>query len=160
MDNYDAAAPVVVANELIAAGIASNSLFSFYEAATRGLPAGLRTLVTLGPTFIEILNLLLLYGTASAREFVLSQDLDAAKLLTDSKNAHMLYADTNAQGYGYAKVTATKIESQLVTIERPISLPSPGLPGVRRVASFTIPVDDPDGMTLDGIDGTPPFPFE
>ena len=160
MDNYDATTPVPVANELIVAGIASNSLFSFYEQATRPLPAALRALVTLGPTFIENMNLLLLFGTVSAGAFAQGQPLAVAKALTDSKNAHMLYADTNAQGYGYAKITATKIESQLVTVGRPTNLPSPGLPGVRRVANFTIPAGDPDGMTLDGIDGTPPFPFE
>jgi len=160
MDDYDAATPVPVATELIVAGIASNSLFSFYESATRALPASLRALVTLGPTFIENLNLLILFGTVSAGAFAQGQPLAVAKALTDGQNAHIKYADTNAQGYGYAKITADQVESTLVTINRPINLPSPGLPGVRRTATFAIPKDNPQNMSDPTIDGTLPFPFE
>src|SRR5437868_15347673 len=46
MDNFDAATPTPVACELVGPGISSNSLFSFFESATRlGSPA-LRGLVT------------------------------------------------------------------------------------------------------------------
>jgi alkaline phosphatase D len=161
VDDPDAApgSQTPVANELISAGIASNSLFSFYESATRSLPASLRALVTLGPTFIENLNMLVQYGTVSAAVFAQTQNIAAAKAQTDNANAHIRYADTNAQGYGYAKVTGAQIEATLVTINRPISLPSPGVPGVKRTASFTIPKDNPAGMTQPVFSGTKPFPY-
>jgi alkaline phosphatase D len=154
-----------VANELIAAGIASNSLFSFYESASRGLTPALRGLVTVdataagGAKFTENLNLLILHGTVSAAVFAQSLSLPAALGQSVPQNPHIRYVDTNAQGYGYAKVTGTQIEASLVTINRPISLPSPGLPGVLRKATVTIPKDDPDGMTAATVTGTKPFPL-
>src|SRR6185436_17356634 len=70
-------APQPVACELIAAGVSSNSLFSFFEAATR-LPANptqdqrnLRGIISVdastkgGTAFVENFNMLLLHGTAS-----------------------------------------------------------------------------------------------
>lgn len=164
MDNYDAGTPTPVATELIAAGIASNSLFSFYEAATRNLPASLRSLVTVddsgtgGSKFTENLNLLVLKGTVAAGTYAATRNV-AAAINASNDNPHIRYVDTNAQGYGYAKVTATEVTGELVTINRPITVPSPGLPGVRRVATFTIPKDDPAGMTLDAVAGTKPFPL-
>ncbi len=165
MDNYDSGTPNPVGCELIAAGIASNSLFSFYESATRTLPASLRGLVTVdasaagGSKFTENLNLLIQHGTASAGTFAATKDLATALGASVAVNPHIKYVDTNAQGYGYAKVTADQIEAELVTINRPIGTPSPTVPGARRVASFTIPKDNPAGMTGPTVTGTKPFPL-
>src|SRR6185503_21041598 len=85
LDNFDAPidATHAVGCELIAAGVSSNSLFSFFEAATR-LPAAptaqqvaLRGLITVdasaapggGPKFVENFNMLLRHGTISAGTF-------------------------------------------------------------------------------------------
>jgi len=176
MDNYDAATPVPVACELIAAGISSNSLFSFYESATRPpVPAQLRGLVTVdasskgGSSFTENLNLLITKGLASAGTFAgamanpsltLAQVLGAALAAADPTiNTHIKYADTNAQGYGYAKVTATQIEGSLVTINRPIGGASSAAPGIKRKATFTIPKDHPELMSAATVEGTKPFPL-
>ncbi len=175
-DNFDAPAnaQTTVATELIVAGISSNSLFSFYEAATRAVPAGLRALVTVdatakdGPAFTENLNLLIRKGLLSAATFAgaigtngmtFAQALGAANAQADATvNTHIRYADTNAQGYGYIKVTEAECAAQLITINRPVGGASV-LPGVKRVAAFTIPKDNPDGMSQAEITGTLPFPL-
>jgi len=166
MDDFDAGVPQPVACELIAPGISSNSLFSFFESATRGLPAGLRGLVTVdasgggGPAFTENLNLWLLHGTNSAATFASTTDLTQALAAADpTVNPHLRYVDTNCQGYGYAKITATQIEGTLVAINRSLA-PSPATgPGVKRTATFTIPKDDPGGMAGPVLTGTLPFPL-
>jgi alkaline phosphatase D len=167
VDDPDSATPVSVATELITAGIASNSLFSFYESASRTLPANLRALVTVdataaptpGPKFVENLNMLLRYGSVSAGTYAASFNIGAALAATDNANAHIRYVDTNAQGYGYIKVTGAACTAELVTINRPTTLPSPGVPGQKRVAEFTIPKDNPGGMSQASVTGTKPFPM-
>src|SRR6185436_10985896 len=121
MDNFEAATPQPVACELIAAGISSNSLFSFFEAGTR-LPttrppttqeAGLRGIITVdattvgGPKFVENFNMLLLHGTQSAGTFfgAVAQGAPvpvargaALQVQADATtNPHLKYVDTNAQ---------------------------------------------------------------
>ena len=162
VDDPDIASPTPVACELVVAGVASNSLFSFYEAATRNLPAGLRGLVTIDATsagfdaFTENLNLLVLHGTAAAGTFAATKNLAAALSQSDpNANPHIRYADTNAQGYGYVKVTATQLEGSLVTVNRPVG----GVRGQKRVATFTIPKDDPNAMSAATVTGTKPFPL-
>ncbi|MEO8702654.1 MAG: alkaline phosphatase D family protein [Kofleriaceae bacterium] len=166
LDDFDAVAPVPVACELISAGVASNSLFSFYEAATRAVPASLRGLVTVdasaggGSAFTENLNLLVLHGTAAAGTFAATKSLATALTQSDpTANAHIRYSDTNAQGYGFVKVTGTEIEGSLVTINRPIRNLTSTPPGVKRIATFTIPKDNPGGMTAATVTGTKPFPL-
>ncbi len=168
VDDYDVAvgSRVPVATELVSAGISSNSLFSFYESATRGLGA-LRGLVTVdasatagGSAFTENINLLVTKGTAAASVFAQTKSLAATTSFQDpTANPHIKYVDTNAQGYGYAKVTATEVQSTLVTINRPVGAPSTTAPGIKRAAAFVIPKDNPGGMTGPTITGTKPFPL-
>jgi alkaline phosphatase D len=175
-DNYDAASPQTVACELVGPGVTSNSLFSFFEAATRA-NADLRGLITVseagagGAKFIENLNLMLLHGTISAGTFAgaIAQGAPVAGALqaalapgTDDPqtNAHLQYVDTNAQGYGYLKVTGDEVAASIVTINRPITAPTDAGPGIKRAARFTIPKDNPAGMTLTEITGTKPFPVQ
>jgi alkaline phosphatase D len=152
--------------ELSVAGISSNSLFSFYEDATRddGVPADVRGLITYdasadgGPAFVENMNLLLLHGTAAANEMHNSNDLVAAMALADpTAMPHLRYADTNAQGYGLLTVDGEQIEATLVTIDRPVT---GGPPSIKRTARFTVPAGDPGAMSQPAFTGTPPFPFE
>jgi len=178
LDDYDSAGtPTAVATELITAGISSNSLFSFYEAATRSaaVPAALRALVTVdasskgGSNFTENLNMLITKGLASAGTFAaamanpnltLAQVTGAALGAADATiNTHLRYADTNAQGYGYIKVTEAEVTADLITINRPVGAGSTNPPGIKRTASFTIPADDPDGMSEATITGEKPFPL-
>lgn len=168
MDDYDAAAPVPVATELVAAGISSNSLFSFFEDATRPAAlAALRGLITVdatandGAKFTENLNMLLTWGTRSAGAFAQTRNLTVAGSQRDDANAnpHLRYVDTNAQGYGYAKITGAEVSASLVTINRPITAPSDSATGIKRTASFTIPKDNPGGMSQATVTGTKPFPL-
>ena len=180
MDNFDAATPVPVACELVGPGVTSNSLYSFVEFATRALvdpgPApdqiGLHSLVATdttaqgGSKFTENLNLLLLEGTTAAGTFAgaikggatVAQALGAAAAANTAPNPHLRYVDTNAQGYGYIKITGEQVAASITTINRPIAAPSDAGPGAKRIASFTIQKDDPDSMALTGVTGTKPFP--
>lgn len=169
MDNYDAALPQLpqpVACELIAAGISSNSLFSFFEEGSRPpVPAALRDLITTdasaggGSAFTENFNLWLRHGTNSAGVFAAMKNLPLALSLADpTVNPHLKYVDTNSQGYGYVKITGEKIEANLVTINRPITRTPADGPGIKRAAAVTVPKDNPAGMTVT-VTGTKPFPL-
>lgn len=178
MDDFDLDAgnqtPVMV--ELTAAGITSNSVFSFLEKPTRsGAVATIRPLVTYDATlnpggaenFIENMNCALLYGSYAANDAattkrsdsVAKTAIDNARATYPDANPHLVYADTNSQGYGLAKITATQIEAELVTMERPVD--DQRNPAVKRRASFTIPkVNAGQAPTLTGptITGTKPWP--
>ena len=176
MDNFDAAAPQPVACELVAPGVTSNSLFSAFEAVTRGVDPALRGLITVdatsggGARFTENVNLLLLDGVQSAGTFAgaIAQGLPQQVALAVARapgtadpttNPHLKYVDSNSQGYGYVKITATAVAATIVTINRPVAAPSDAGPGIKRAASFTIPKDDPGGMTGPTVTGTKPFPL-
>lgn len=163
MDNYAAATPNPVGVELIAAGVASNSLLSFYESATRtGAASAARGLIvtdatsTGGAQFTENLNLLLMHGSNAAN--TMHQTKDKAMALAQSDrtiNPHLKYADTNAQGYGVALITATQVEATLTTVDRPTDNSA----SVKRTAKFVVPKDNPGGMTGPELTGTRPFPL-
>jgi alkaline phosphatase D len=170
MDDHDAATPNPVLVELIAPGVSSNSLFSFFEYPTRtGAAASLRGLVTYDATgmggtkkFVENINLTLLYGSASSLVMAQTNDFAMATANRDATvNPHLKYADTNAQGYGLLRVTATGTTADIVTVNRPIADSANG-PGKKRTAHFTVPlVAGNEAPTLEGptFTGTPPFPF-
>jgi alkaline phosphatase D len=118
-----------------------------------------------GTRFTENVNLLLLDGVQSAGTFAgaIAQGapaplaLAAALAAADpNTNPHLKYVDTNSQGYGYTKVTGQQIAATIVTINRPVT---PGGTGIRRAASFTIPKDNPAGMTGPTVTGEKPFPL-
>jgi alkaline phosphatase D len=171
VDNFDDPNGNTVAVELITAGISSNSLFSFYESATRAVPASLRSLVTVdasasgGSAFTENFNLLLQHGLIAAATFNgaiggganTMQARLAALAQSKDVNPHIQYVDTNSQGYGYIKVTEAQCDAQLVTVNRPIGNPTTP-PGVKRTASITIPAGNPAGMTTE-VTGELPFPL-
>jgi alkaline phosphatase D len=174
LDDFDAAAPTAVACELVAPGITSNSLFSSFEAGTRAVDPALRSLFTVdasaggGARFTENVNLLLLGGVQAAGTFAgaiaqgapVQLALAAALGAADpNTNPHLKYVDSNAQGYGYTKVTADQIAATIVTINRPVTGPMSAGPGVRRAASFTIPKNNPAGMTGPMVTGDKPFPL-
>ncbi len=162
-DDFTAATPTAVATEFIAAGISSNSVFSFYEGASRGGTASAaRALITVdasaggGSAYTENMNLLLVHGTNAAGTFAQTRDRTMALAASDRTiNPHLKYADTNAQGYGVAKFTSTQVEVVLTTMERPIDNSA----AVKRTASFVVPKDNPGGMTGPELTGTRPFPL-
>jgi len=173
VDDFDATTPQTVACELVGPGVSSNSLFSFFEAATRGGNPAQRGLITVdasavgGGKFIENFNMLLLNGVIAAGTFAqalpqvgeqtaLQLALGAAD---PNANPHLKWADTNSQGYGYVQVTAGQVAATIVTINPPVGTPTDAGPGVKRTASFTIPKDNPGGMTGPTVTGTKPFPL-
>ncbi len=177
------ASPTPVACELVGPGISSNSLFSFFEGATRPpAPAGLRSLITVdasgtvdatgapGSKFIENFNLLLRDGTVSAGTFAgaIGAGLNIPTALgaalaqgtaDPTTNPHLQYVDSNSQGYCYAKVTADSVTASIMTINRPITTPTTDGPGIKRSATFMIPSGNPSGMVIAGMTGTKPFPL-
>ncbi|HMG52840.1 MAG TPA: alkaline phosphatase D family protein [Kofleriaceae bacterium] len=165
VDDFDADAAdrKVVACELVAAGISSNSLFSFFEFATRTTATRPLIIVdatsTGGSEFTENLNLLLRHGTLAAGAFATNKVV-IPQTFDDTTNPHLAYVDTNAQGYGYVKVGKEQVDATLVTVNRPITTPSDAAPtpGIKRTASFTIPIDAPGDMTGPVFTGTKPFP--
>jgi alkaline phosphatase D len=129
------------------------------------LPPELRGLITVeasaggGSAFTENFNLWLRHGTASAGTFAATGNLQAALAAADpTVNPHLKYVDTNAQGYGYARITGAQIEASLVTINRPIVRTPDNGPGIKRAAAITIPKDNPAGMTVE-VTGAQPFPL-
>jgi alkaline phosphatase D len=168
MDNFDSLTPVAVATELCTAGISSNSQFSFFESATRpaSIPAGLRALITVdatskgGPKYQPNMNMLLLHGSNAAAVYGQTLDVSQAQAQYDpTVNPWLKYVDSNAQGYGYVKVSATGATATLVVINRPTAMPTTAGPGVLRTATFTIPASNPGGMSAPTMTGTKPFPM-
>jgi alkaline phosphatase D len=160
MDDFDAAAPQPVATEFCAAGVASNSLFSFYESATRALPPEIRELITFSDDtseFVNNLNVLFQHGMASAIAAAQGGDILAAK--DPTVNPHLKFTDSNAQGYGLLTITSTEVTATLVTINRPITFTGDNGPGIKYTATFTVPKDDPAGLTDPTFTGTEPFPY-
>lgn len=164
-DEPDVSQRIPVAVELVAAGISSNSLFSFYEYATRGLSTSLRGLVTVdaaaqgGAKYTPNINLLVQHGTAAAATYAATKSVATAMTQADpNTNPHIKYVDTDAQGYGYCKITATQINASLVTINRPVGAASETAPGVKRKADFTIAKDTASVGTAT-VTGTKPFPL-
>ena len=164
MDDYKAAAPMAVGVELAAAGISSNSLFSYYELAARGggVPADVRSIVTYdasasgGSKFVENINLLLRHGAGAARTMATTNDLAMAMAQADpTVNAHLKYSDANAQGYGVVTFSATQTEAQLVTVERPITLTA----AVKRTATMVVAKDSPGALPVPTVTGVKPFPL-
>ena len=171
MDNFNVpfANQKVVATELVAPGIASNSLFSFFlAAATLTGNTGLLGLILTdatthgGSPVTENFNLLLTGGVAAAGAFNATHgDFAQAKPAIVATNPHLKYVDTNTQGYGYIKVGEKQVDATIVTINRPIVTPATAAgPGVKRTASFTIPADKPEEMTSPTYTGTKPFPAD
>lgn len=163
-DDYLATTPTPVANEFCAAGISSNSIFSFFESASRPIAAQVpdaRSVVTYdgrpsNPHYVENMNMLLLHGPAAARTMATTNDKAMALAQSAPPNPHLKYADTNAQGFGVALIGSTQIEATLTTVQRPITTAAPA---VKRTARFTVPKDNPGGMTAATVTGTPPFPL-
>lgn len=154
-----------IACELVASGVSSNSLFSFFRSASSD-PA-FSALVSLDATdrgfsaHTENLNLLLRHGTRAAGAFaqgVALEDATKAPFSEPDANPHVKYVDTNAQGYGYVKANGTQVAATIITINRPLTVPPATGPGIKRTASFTIPKDNPGGMTGPVFTGTKPFP--
>jgi alkaline phosphatase D len=167
MNDHEAATPQPALVELISAGVSSNSQFSFFEYPTRASQySELRKLVTYaGATepYVENMNMLLRFGSAAALTMANTDDIAAAQADYDPTiNPWLKYADTNAQGYGILRITATGATSDLVTVNRPV-VDAPDGPGKKRTAHFTIPLAAPgDDPSIDGPEftGTPPFPID
>jgi alkaline phosphatase D len=170
MDDHEAGTPAPQTVELVAPGISSNSLFSFFEFPTRtGAASTLRYMVTYDASqqggsdpYVENLNLALLYGEESALVMSETNDFAQAEAARDlTVNPHLQYVDTNAQGYGILRITATGASAEIVTVNRPVT--ESGAPGKKRTASFTIPLAGPgDPPVLEGptFTGQAPFPFD
>lgn len=166
MDDYDAAKPAPAAVELCAAGISSNSLFSFYEAATRSQPEAVRNLVVYdarplgGDTgFRNNLNVYLLYGGDASIAAYQSDSIAEIEQARDAAvNPHLRYVDSDAQGYGILTLDGTQLVAELVTVNRPIDATAVDAPGILRRARFVLPAGSTD-LPEPTITGAKPFPL-
>lgn len=166
-DDFNQVLASAVANEFVAAGISSNSLFSQFESATRALSPELRQLVTydsqpLGgdQAFVNNLDVLIRYGAESAQIAAITHNIAAIESVRDSTiNQHLKYVSSDVQGYGLLTVTDADVTATLVTIERPILDNGLDGPGVRATATVSVSRDDADSMTEPALTGAVPFPF-
>ena len=167
MDNYDGATPAPVATEFVAGGISSNTIFSFFENAVRGQPEALRDLITFDDTQFggtlrlkNNLNTLVRFGTAAAQTATATGDAAQTLAAADpNSNPHLLFADTNAQGYGLMTVGATGVETTLVTVNRPTTEMGEAGQGIKGTASFSLPAGNAAGLTGPVLTGDKPFPL-
>jgi alkaline phosphatase D len=171
MDDHRATTPNAVVAEFIAPGITSNSLFSFFESATRGQPQQLRDLITydstsLGGTdkFVENMNLMVLKGPASALKAAETNDLGEADNVADpDANPWISYFDSNAQGYGLMKVGGSQVDAELVIINRPITSEShTNGAGIKRSVKFSVSSQgsgESPAISGPNITGTKPWPL-
>ncbi len=168
MDDYDSDAPVPVATEFLAAGISSNSVFSFFEYFVRApQPKSLRDLITFDATefggdnkFENNLNALLRFGTGSAQTAASTGDPAAVLAAADPEtNPHLAFADCDAQGYGLMSVTSAGVQATLVTINRPVADMGEAGQGIKGTASFELAVDNPGGLVGPTLSGRKPFPL-
>ncbi len=168
MHDYDDASPIPVATEFVAAGISSNSVFSFFEAAVRDQPVPLKRLISFDATVFggtekiqNNLNTMILYGPNAANAGADTgsiADIEAARDITI--NPHLKFVDCNAQGYGLMDVSSSGIETTLVTINRPILNTGDTGPGIKGTASFTVAAGDPASLSEAVFTGKKPFPLE
>jgi alkaline phosphatase D len=165
-DHDIGAAALPAATEFIAAGISSNSVFSFLESATREQPPTLRQLITYDATpfgsserFVNNANVLFLHGSASALEAAMTHSIDDIEAAKDpTVNPHLRFIDTNAQGYGLVTATASQLTTTLVTINRPLGDVGEA-PGIKGTATFTQSKDDIASLEGPVLSGQKPFPF-
>ncbi len=167
MDNYDTGTPTPVATEFVAAGISSNSVFSFFENAVRDQPATLVELVMFDDTQFggtvtrkNNLNTLVKFGSGAAQVAANTGDAAQAVAAADpNSNPHLLFADTDAQGYGLMTLSASGVETTLVTVNRPTVDTGEEGQGIKRTASFSLPAGDAGGLTGPVLTGEKPFPL-
>jgi alkaline phosphatase D len=166
MDNYDSATPTAVATEFVAAGISSNTIFSFFENAVRGQPEVLRDLITFDDTQFggtlrlkNNLNTLVRFGSGAAQTATATGDAAQAVAAADpNSNPHLRFADTDAQGYGLMTLSASGVETTLVTVNRPTTEMGDAGQGIRGTASFSLPAGNAGGLTGPVFTGEIPFP--
>jgi alkaline phosphatase D len=167
MDDYNAATPTPVASEFVAAGISSNTVFSFFEDAVRGQPAALRDLVTFDATQFggtlkleNNLNTLLRFGGTAAQ--TATSGGDRAQILADADpgtNPHLLFADCDSRGYGLMTLSATGAETTLVTVNSPTVEMGDAGQGIKATATFTQSAGDPASLSGPVLTGIKPFPL-
>ncbi len=171
MDDYDAPSPRPAIAELVCAGVSSISQFAAAERLSRREnPGALETSVAsliaypdpLQPgRVVNNLNNTLLNGVAAGLAAATTHSPDAIAAARDpAHNAHLRYADTEAQGFARVHVSALAITAELLTLESiAVDVDAPGL---KRAAAFELPYRGPgEGVVIDGpqLSGTPPFPL-
>jgi alkaline phosphatase D len=166
---FDAEAPRWFGAEFAVCGISSTPLFRAFASAVEA-ESPLRPLVTFdsrpfggADAEVEALNMTFLYGARASVVAARTGSVEQARAARNPRhNRHLRYCDTNAHGYGVARVTAEQVEAELVTIAPPhAATNAAGAPVVRR-ARFGLPVSrGREGARLQGpaIEGEPPFPF-
>ena len=177
-DDYDAPDKKPVTVDIVAAGISSASQFQEVAGAfDMGIPEELKAVAEMvrrvivydstpfGGTqkAVANLNTLIRYGSRAANTAADTHDLEKIEAARDpAVNPQLRYADSQATGFGLARVNAEQIDLTLVTVVRSYVDIEKQSPGIRRQASFTVKhVDSLDDVALPEpkIDGEKPFPL-
>lgn len=166
-DDFDAQSPKPVMVEFVAGGISSNTMFSFYEGATRGVAQVHKFIAfdnsaTGGAKLERNLNAGLIWGTAAAGVAADTGDLAKAAAAKVPVNTHLRYADTDARGYGILRITGDKVVAQLITVPAPIVDTGTTGPAVKTKATWTVSptaAGQRPSLGQPTIEGKKPFPL-
>ena len=177
MDDYDAdgnVSPSMV--EFVCGAISSVSQFVAVERLSRldgftETEEKLRSLITYDARLttsggsnplVNNLNNTLLNGVNSGVAAAQSNALDDIASARESVNDHLVYADTDAHGFGLVDVGESSISVTLTTLNSINIDPAQESPQLKRSATFTIPFTQPGGepsISPPIISGEPPFPL-
>jgi alkaline phosphatase D len=180
MDDYDAdpADQTAVMADFAVAGISSNSqwsavaavLQSAFDPALATVVEPVRNLIVydatkVGGTSKAVVNLntLIRFGSKSANVAAATNDIEKiAEARDETVNPHLRLADSHANGYGLAHVSADKLGVQLIAIQRSFTDLKTKSPELRYTATFEVPRVDAF-VDLDvaepTIEGKKPFPL-
>lgn len=172
--DYDAVESQPAMVEFVAAAISSTAQFAGVEQRSRRddpteTEKAIRRLITydgraaISPTdqpFVVNFNNTLLNGVDAGEKAAQSNSASESFALKHPRvNSHLLYADTDAHGFGLARITANDMTVDLVTIAGITQDYGEAGPGILRCARFSIPLGVAALTGPDFIAGQPPFPF-
>lgn len=164
VENQHASQSAPVAVEFAVAGISSEPVFPSALRASKDNSV-FHSIVTYesGDEPVENMNLALIGGVNAA----LARAWTGSSWISDlfwneAANPGLIYADTNANGYGLLSVAAGRVEANLVTVESPKTDHGAAGAPILRKAKFTVrawaPGEAPD-LSGPVFTGMPAFPF-
>jgi alkaline phosphatase D len=164
VDDQHAALPTPVAVEFAVGGISSEPVFPTALRASKDNSV-FHSIVTYqsGSETIENMNLALVGGVNAALAHAWTGSSWISDLFWNPQaNPGLLYADTNANGYGVLSVNAGRVEANLITVASPKTDHGAAGAPILRKAKFTLrawtPGQDPE-LAGPAFTGTPAFPF-
>ena len=175
-NDFDDSNNQVAMVEAVCGAVSSISQFKAVENLTRivqptTLESQIRELITYDSSlssspgtnaFVNNLNNSLLNGIKSAQVATATNDLEQIEMNKDEMvNQHLVYADTDAHGYGIATLETAQMTVELITINN-VNQQSAIAAQKKRSTKFVIPWTDNGqqaSISSPTFTGPPPFPF-